>query len=411
MANATTKIAVVIIPTYNEKPNIQRLVPDLHEVLKNIPSGWKLQVLVVDDSSPDGTSQAVETMQKKYSFLHLLINKKKSGLGGAYLKGMAYAFHEMKADVVFEMDADLSHDPKKVPEFLRAIDDGYDLVLGSRYIAGGSIPSNWGMHRKFLSVFGNLTISAIMMNWSVRDWTGGYRALKREVYEAVHTELESSPKFSGYTFQIGFLTKALHTGFRVKEIPFHFIDRTEGESKLGTEYIVNILRYILKLRLEELLRSRIMKFLIVGGIGFVVNFTFYQLFKAIGLWSLIQEGLGSTGAVEALFSNESLAVILGAECAIVSNYTLNNLWTFSDRKIKGVLGHVNKFIQFNIGSTGSVFLQYVVMQLGVFLFGVPVFFRIVGFEVSADLFYLVAGVLLGMIWNFSIYNMVIWRKR
>ena len=193
-----------------------------------------MKMLIVDDSSPDGTADEVRLL-KEVSLLTLLVNEK-SPAGGAYLKGMAKAFGEMKAQVVFELDADLSHDPKKIPAFLRALDDGADMVLGSRYIAGGSIPANWGFHRKFLSVVGNWFISFVLASTAVKDWTGGYRAIRKNVYDLVHPELQGE-QFSGYTFQIGFL-QALRAGFKIVEVPFHFVDRTEGESKLGTEYIM-----------------------------------------------------------------------------------------------------------------------------------------------------------------------------
>lgn len=408
MARASLPKAVIIIPTYNEAKNIETLTGRLDRVLEKIKH-WNMAVLVVDDSSPDGTGAVVERLKKKYSFLSLLVNKKKSGLGGAYLKGMAHAFGSMDADVVFEMDADLSHDPKKIPEFLAALDAGADMVLGSRYIPGGSIPSNWGLHRKFLSVFGNLMISFIVLSTAVRDWTGGYRAIRRSVYDTVHEELEHSEKFTGYTFQIGFLLKALRAGYKIKEIPFHFVDRTEGESKLGTEYIVNTMKYIIQVRLEEILSSRLFKFALVGGFGFIVNLIAFNFFKIFSLWTNAAMILG-VPVENAVLSDQAIAVVLGAEVAILSNYLLNNVWTFGDRKIKGLGKHVSKFLQFNLGSVGSVVIQYIVMQVCVALIGIHTLITIAGIGIQSDNIYLAMGVLLGMIWNFSVYSLVIWRK-
>ncbi len=401
---------VIIVPTYNERPNIQKLLPSVAQVLSSLKRDVLL--LVVDDSSPDGTAQEVEKLQKKYSFLKLLVNKKKSGLGGAYLKGMDYAFNTLGAQVCMEMDADLSHDPKKIPAFLRAIDDGADLVLGSRYIAGGSIPSNWGLHRKFLSVFGNFLISVILASFAVRDWTTGYRAIRREVYEKVHKELEVE-RFSGYTFQIGFLHKALRAGFVVKEVPFHFVDRTIGESKLGTEYIINTLRYLLSVRIQEILRHRLFRFVVVGGIGFIVNLIAFRVFTALELSRLFEAIPGFTEIpyLGHAFSDRGLAVVLGAEVAIISNYLLNNFWTFKDRQIAGALAHINKFLQFNVGSLGSIIIQYFTMQVGLALLGVFTVLQILGLRVMSDDFYLAAGVLIGMVWNFTVYSKVIWRKK
>src|SRR5258708_22434866 len=259
------KKAVVIIPTYNERENIQKVVPILENVFESIKN-WDLNILIVDDSSPDKTADIVRELQKKYKNLELLVNQKKAGLGTAYLKGMAKAFGDLKADVVFEFDADLSHDPQRLPTFFPKLDEGYDMVIGSRYIKGGGIPDNWGLHRKFLSVFGNLIIRIILTDFHLHDWTGGYRAITKPVYEAVYPELQSE-RFSGYTFQIGFLYSAVQKGYKITEVPFHFADRTIGQSKMGAEYLKNIMMYILKVRLQQILSNRIFKFLVVGGIG------------------------------------------------------------------------------------------------------------------------------------------------
>ena len=158
------KSGIVIIPTYNERENIQKVVPILLEVFKKSPN-WNMGILVVDDTSPDKTYEVVSQLSKKNPRVHLLVNKKKSGLGGAYLKGMAEAFGNLHADVVFEFDADLSHDPTKIPAFLKKLDEGYDMVLGSRYIAGGGIPQDWGWYRKILSVWGNLFINLVFLTF------------------------------------------------------------------------------------------------------------------------------------------------------------------------------------------------------------------------------------------------------
>lgn len=408
MVKRSALTAVIIIPTYNERPNISQLIPAIAAVLASITS-WKVQVLVVDDSSPDGTADEVRSLMKKYPFVELLVNKKKSGLGGAYLKGMEQTFGPMKADVAFEFDADLSHDPKKIPAFLQAIDGGADMVLGSRYIPGGSIPSNWGLHRKFLSVGGNLLIALILGSNAVRDWTGGYRAIRKEVYEAVKSELQGE-QFSGYTFQIGFLHKAVRKGFKIAEVPFHFIDRTVGESKLGAEYIINTLRYIIMVRIRELMKLRLFKFVMVGGIGFLVNFVFYRVFVALGVGAAALTALPEGSPVASFISNESLAVVLGAEMAIISNYILNNFWTFKDRQIAGAQ-HIGKFLTFNLGSVGSVVIQYITMQAMVATFGIFTVLNLLGFAITSDNFYLVLGVLLGMVWNFTVYSKIIWRKK
>lgn len=392
------KKAVVIIPTYNERGNVSRVIPTLLDVFKKIPN-WQMEILVVDDSSPDKTYEVVTELAKKHYAVHLLLNKNKVGLGGAYLKGMDKAFNEMNADIVFEFDADLSHDPQKIPLFLKEIDKGADLVLGSRYIEGGGIPSNWGLHRKFLSITGNLFINIVLANFSIRDWTTGYRALKKEVYEKVAPYLRSE-RFSGYTFQIGFLFQTIEHGFKVSEVPFVFVDRTEGHSKLGSEYIKNTLMFILKVRLAQILRSKVIKFALVGGVGTLIQLTSLQIFR------LLIPGFRFYFLTDFL-----LATLLSIETAIISNFVLNNLWTFADRKLKSQ-DIPRKFIQFNLASTGSILIQLVINAFGENLFGIFNLFKLplTRMVVDTGMLYAVIGILVGMFWNFFAYTKFIWKK-
>ncbi len=386
--------AIVIIPTYNEKDNIAKTIESLVRVFVGIKN-WRMKVLVVDDSSPDGTADVVKSLQKKYSFVELLINKKKSGLGGAYLSGMNQAFNQLGADVVFEFDADLSHDPKKIPAFLKKIDQGYDFVLGSRYIEGGSIPENWGLHRKFLSIFGNLFINALMFDFSIRDWTTGFRAIKKEVYLAVEKELHSE-RFSGYTFQIGFLHKTIRKNFKVAEVPFQFKDRVSGNSKIGPEYIKNTLLYLMKVRIKEILAMRIVRFAIVGAFGAMVQLIALQLWRTI-------------------FSSEKNFVIanfLSIETAVISNFIWSNLWTFKDRKLKRSQIPLS-FITFNLSSAGSILIQSAIAYITSATIGLrPVFtLPIINYVIDTGVISAVIGILIGMFWNFFAYNTFIWKKK
>lgn len=382
--------AVVIIPTYNESGNINATIMALLDVFKKVKN-WQMQLLVVDDNSPDKTYEIVQDLQKKYSQVKLLINKKKCGLGGAYLKGMDYAFNKLSADVVFEFDADLSHDPKKIPQFIEKIDRGNDLVLGSRYIKGGSIPQNWGLHRKFLSKVGNLFINTIMLDFSIRDWTTGYRAIRKEVYQSIHQELEND-LFSGYTFQIGFLHKTLRKGFKIAEVPFNFKDRTVGKSKIGPEYIKNTLLFLIRVRAKEIMQSRIFKFVIVGGVGAMVQLVSLQLWR--------------------LFLPYQLAFFLGVEMAVLSNFILSNLWTFADRKLK--LAQIPmSFIKFNLSSGGSILIQQVLALVGENTIGIVNLFTlpIINYPFDTGTLFAILGILLGMFWNFFAYNTFIWKKK
>jgi len=386
--------AIVIIPTYNEKDNIVQTINALELVFKKIKN-WEMQILVVDDNSPDGTAILVKALQKKIKFLNLLVNKKKSGLGGAYLSGMNQAFNQLGADVVFEFDADLSHDPKKIPEFLAKIDQGYDLVLGSRYIKGGSIPQDWGMHRKFLSVIGNRFINFLMLDFSIRDWTTGFRAIRKNVYQTVEKELHSE-RFSGYTFQIGFLHKALRANFKITEVPFKFKDRVAGNSKIGPEYIKNTLLYLMKVRIKEILGKRVVKFAIVGAFGALVQLVALQLWRVV-------------------FPSEQIFVLanfLAIETAVCSNFILSNLWTFKDRKLQTKQIPLS-FLTFNLSSAGSILIQTVIAFATSKFIGIKPMFTLPLFHYVVDTGTVsaVVGILIGMFWNFFAYNTFIWKKK
>ena len=329
--------------------------------------------------------------KKKYTFLKLLLNKKKSGLGGAYLKGMAEAFDTLGADLVFEFDADLSHDPNKIPAMLKKIDQGADFVLGSRYIKGGSIPDDWGLHRKFLSVVGNMFIKFIMLDFSIHDWTTGYRAIKKEVYESVKTEMNSE-RFSGYTFQIGFLHKTLRRGFKIAEVAFDFKDRTIGKSKIGPEYIKNTLLFLMKVRIQEILKMRLFKFVVVGSLGAATQLISLQL------WRLVLPF--------------QLAFFAAIETAVIMNFILSNLWTFADRKLKAKEIPAS-FLKFNLSSGGSIAIQQLLAIVGEQTIGIKNILTIpvINYPFDTGTLFAIVGILIGMFWNYFAYNTFVWKKK
>lgn len=255
--------AIVILPTYNEKGNIKPLLEVFDQVIPQVQGNWQLELLFVDDNSPDGTAQEIGRLSKQfttkkrnltYKQIHLFNNPDKQGLGKAYLIGMEVARQQYAAEVMIQFDADLSHDATKIPQMLRLIDQGYDMVVGSRYVAGGSIPDNWHLHRKLLSGVGNQIIRFGLGNPEIKDWTTGFRAFTKKVHASVVPHL-SDEQFFGYTIMIGFLNTAVKEGFKVTEVPFAFVDRTYGQSKLGVEYIFNTLAYIASARLTNLIKK------------------------------------------------------------------------------------------------------------------------------------------------------------
>lgn len=391
--------AIVIIPTYNEKDNIQRIVPLLFEQFQKV-KGWDMGILVVDDTSPDKTYEVVKQMQKKNKKLHLLVNPEKAGLGGAYLKGMKEAFTNLRAEVVFEFDADLSHDPKKIPEFMRAIDEGADMVVGSRYISGGGIPDNWGLHRKVMSVVGNLVAQVMLTNFKIKDWTGGFRAFRKKVYMTVQDKI-TDKEMLGYTFQIGLLNAVYRSGFKIVEIPFKFVDRTIGKSKLPLSYMKDTLFYLFRLRLTDLMASRVFKFLVVGGMGTLIQLISLQIFR------------GMLPEFQLVFITKFIvATFASIEIAIASNFLLNNAWTFADKKLdkSRMFG---KFLQFNVTSSGSIIIQLIVNFLGEHFIGLVDLFTvpIIGMVIDTGLVFAATGIIIGLFWNFFAYNKFIWKTK
>ena len=380
---------VIVIPTYNEVNNVAPVVVALHRVFRQC-QGYDMHILFVDDNSPDGTSKQIDKLIAKYSFVHILNNKRKGGLGHAYKKGFVVAIDKYHADIIFEFDADLQHDEKIIPAMLSSIASGADLVLGSRYIRGGGIPSTWPIYRKFLSVMGNHFIRFVMGNFRVHDWTTGYRAIKTLVVSDIMRSMNNIA-FHGYTWQIGFLVKTIQKGYKVAEVPFVFRDRTEGHSKLGPEYIFNTLRYIMKVRISEILNNRIFKFLVTGGTGTLVQITALYFYRM---------GLGY-----------QLANFLSIETAIVSNFTLSNLWTFADRKLSAIQ-IPGKFLQFNLASAGSILIQMLIAFLGEKFIGLlPLFIvPIVNIHVDTGMIFSIVGILIGMFWNFFAYSKFVWKK-
>ena len=228
--------ALVIVPTYNERFNIARLIP---AILAQDPS---LEVLVVDDASPDGTGDVVDGIAANNNRVNIIHRSGKLGLGTAYIAGFRWAL-ERRYDLVFEMDADFSHNPERLPEFLATIREA-DVVLGSRYQNGHVNVVNWPMSRLFLSYAANIYARAVT-GLPIFDTTGGFKSFRRNVLESIDL---NSVKSNGYAFQIEMSYRAWKRGFRLVEIPIIFVDRTEGESKMSKKIVREAIWMVWRLR-------------------------------------------------------------------------------------------------------------------------------------------------------------------
>jgi dolichol-phosphate mannosyltransferase len=230
--------AIVCLPTYNERENIEAMLRALE------PLG--VRVLVVDDNSPDGTGEIADRLAQELDFVSVLHREKKEGLGPAYLAGFRRALAD-GAEYVVEMDCDFSHDPKDVPRLVAACENGADLALGSRYVEGGGTV-NWGLGRRIVSAGGSL-YARVLLGVNVHDLTGGFKCYRRKVLETIDLDAIDS---KGYAFQIEGTYRTLRAGFKVVEVPIRFTDRTEGTSKMSRAIFLEAVTKVPALRLAAL---------------------------------------------------------------------------------------------------------------------------------------------------------------
>lgn len=295
---------IIIIPTFNERDNIALLVSALQDQFASI--AHEMHILVVDDNSPDKTADLVRDLLGEYANLHL-IEGRKAGLGAAYIRGMRHALEVLQAEVVFEMDADFSHKPEDVPRLMSEIDAGADFVIGSRYVKGGSIPTEWGLLRRLNSWGGNIAARYIAGIPKVKDCTAGFRAIRGSLLRQIDL---GELRVQGYAFQVALLHAAVVEDAVIREVPVDFIDREHGESKLGLSDIVEFLGNVWWIRLQN--SKTFIKFGIVGASGVVVNLGFFSLLLAAGV-------------------NKYIASPVAIELSIIWNFLLNNGWTFRSR--------------------------------------------------------------------------------
>lgn len=232
---------IIVIPTYNEIENIEVILKKVFTLELGV------DILIVDDNSPDKTYEKVQELIDADTYakqLHLMIRENKEGLGKAYVAGFKWCLERDYAYII-EMDADLSHDPKYLPSFIENIKE-YDLVIGSRYIKGGGVV-NWSLLRKFIS-FGGSTYARTILGINLKDVTGGFKCFKREVLEAIDLDNIMS---AGYAFQIEMNYRTILKGFKVKEVPIIFEDRVAGKSKMSKKIFIEALLNVVTLRLHK----------------------------------------------------------------------------------------------------------------------------------------------------------------
>ncbi len=327
-------IIVVILPTYNEKDNISLMIDALLQQFVRI--AHQMSILVVDDNSPDGTADIVRAASAKAPNVFLLTGEKR-GLGAAYIRGMKHAIDVLHADVVMEMDSDFSHDPEDVPRLIQAIDQGADFVIGSRYVPGGSIPQDWGLLRRMISKWGNVFARYIAGMYQVRDCTAGFRAIRADIIKQIDLD---ALRVRGYAFQISLLHEVIVNGASVREIPTHFVDRKRGSTKMKVRDIGEFMLNAWWIRFER--SKTFLKFLAVGASGVVVNLVLFTILLNAGM-------------------SKFLASPIAIEISIISNFLLNNYWTFSTREMNDKT-HI-RGLKFNLISLVALGVSYTTFLL------------------------------------------------
>lgn len=368
---------VIVMPAWNEAENIKRMIEVL--VKQEFPKiNADMQLLVVDNHSTDGTTKIVEDASKAYNHVHI-IQQDKPGLGWAYVRGMQYAVFELHADAVMEMDADFQHPPRFVKPMVEAYLEGADYCIGSRYIKGGSVPEEWATSRKAVSFFGNLYIRLVLLNFKIHDLTTGFRLTRvRGVLDKI--DLEKLHDLDRFAYKVDLLYQSLKNSKKTVEVPLEFASRTMEKSKFNWKEMTSTFVLATILGIKD--KQRFIKFGIVGGTGFMVNFVGLEILKRAGM-------------------STYFATLLATEAAIISNFIFNNIWTFKDKVITKVSDVVPQFVKFNVSSLFAVIVQPLIVAGAVKLFGDS---TLVHFGAL-----LVALFAVVLPYNYIVYNVFIWK--
>lgn len=370
---------VIVMPAYNEATNIGTMIDELFTDIFPKIKNAEMHLLIVDDFSPDGTGEIVKKYQLKYKPNLHLIQKKKEGLGWAYVKGFRYAMDRLSADAVMEMDADFQHPPEFVIPMVAAYLNGADYCIGSRYIKGGSVPKSWGLFRQLISYFGNLFIRLVLLKPQFHDMTTGFRLTRvKGVMDKI--DLENLMELKMFAHKVDLFYRTSKIAKNIVEVPLSFAARTKDISKFNTKEMIASFKLAIILGIKD--KIRFFKFAVVGFVGFAVNYLSLEILKKLGL-------------------STYFAALIATELAIVSNFTFNNLWTFSDKVITSAPDLIKQFIKFNFSSLFAVIVQPLIVT------GVA---KLLGDTSLVRLFALVVALIFVIIpYNYVVYNLFIWK--
>lgn len=390
------KKAVVLLPTYNEKENLEKFIGEVLSQQKNCPN-WSLEILVVDSHSPDGTFGIAKKLSIKNPKIHAISVGR--GLGVGLIEGHQYSIKHFKPDGLVQMDADGQVQSDVLPRLLKALDEGYDLVLGSRFVKGGK--NQLSILRRIFSSGSSWVFRIIAGPWDVKEVTNSARAFTPELFKKINLD-RLHWKEKTFIIQPAFLSEAIIAGAKYKEVPLVFKNREEGYSKNKVfNYTYDVISYAIDTRFYKWgfklpiyywsRRSKtLIKFGMVGFTGTIVDFFFYKLFINLG---------GLTPATAKGFS---------AEMGIINNFTLNNFWTFKYRNTKTSLWQ--RFGIFNVVSFGGLAIGVLIVKLLHSLYG-DGFLSVGNFDVAYNNFYFFATIPPVLMWNFIVNNLVTWKNK
>ena len=359
--NTNFKICFVL-PTYNEEENIENIIQQILKEEKN-QSKHTFSILVVDDNSTDETQAIVQRYISLNSKIHLVTGQKK-GLGDAYKRGFKYALNDLQADLIFQMDSDGQHDTSSIPHFVSYIEEGRDVVIGSRFVEGGTTP-DFSFSRLLMSKVGNLLVRYVGGITQVKDCTSGYRAIRASYLKELDFSYLST---RGYSFQSSLICDLAWRGADISEIPIEFSSRQGGDSKLALRDQIEFLLNIPRLGFRNL--EDFMKYSLVGVSGVFVN---------LGLYLFL------TRFYEI---SELIAPLIAIESALISNFILNNFWTFGNRITQSRIRV--KFVKFHLVSGFSALINYSAFLTLFLVFGLyDILANLIGIGLAAIVNYLI----------------------
>lgn len=392
---------VVNIPTYNEKENVEEIIKKVLSIGRQMPK-IDLHILVSDGHSPDGTGDIVKRISKTNPKVHYL-DVKERGLGIGLIKGHRFAIDRLKADILAQMDGDLSHDPSTLPQMVEYINKGYDLVNGSRLIKGGKNLLGW--HRRFFTKGSALFCKLSWGVFDITEFTNSYRVFTVKLFQKI--DISKIPwRSKTYIIQPAFLYGAIKVGAKIKEIPITFKDRKNGYSKAKiVAYVIDVLRFGIKVRLERSVTFA--KFLTVGSIGYLISAVALGLLNRGNIYNtkilndpILQKIPTSEDALKIGFipiDRLLVASIVSIELSIIANFIFHENWTFKKRSHDGPI--IARFLKFNLTSIGSPIIQLIAIIVTVRLF------------LSNEQIGLAIGVIIGLFLNYFLNMVWIWKEK